>query len=153
MAATASVHKILANANLRMLDFDPNATVPTLVDLDTATSSEGLTIAGYASFVAGLFRSVGTGSVASFDIIADIDDDMATTPTVVVTHALGSAPDAVGDTIWLECNAEQIREVLPAATHVGVRIDLATSTDECVIFFGRFRPTYATSGLTADFIA
>lgn len=153
MAATASVHKVLGNCDLRLLDFDPNGTAPTLVDLDTATSGEGLTIAHFRSFVAGLFRSVGTGTVAEFAIIADTDDDMATTPTVVVTHAIGSAPDAVGDTIWLECDVEQIREVLSGATHVGVRIDLATATDECVVFFGRFEAMFPRRNLTADYIS
>lgn len=153
MAATASVNKLLSQCNLVMVDFDPDGTAATVVDLDKATGGEGLTIAGYTGFIAGLFRSVGTGTVAEFAIIADTDDDMATTPTVVVTHAIGSAPNAVGDTIWLECNAEQVREVLAAATHIGVRVDLATSTDECVVFFGRFNPVYAVSGLTADYIS
>lgn len=153
MAATATVHSVLANGNLRMVDFDPNGTAATLVDLDPASSSEGLPIATFRRFVAGLFRSVGTGTVAEFSIIADTDDDLATTPTVVVQHAIGSPPDAVGDTIWLECDAEQIQEVLPGATHVGVRIDLATATDECVVFFGRFDAYYPRRALTADYIA
>ena len=153
MAATYNSHKVFGNANLRMRDFDPDGTAATVVDLDPATGGEGLLIENFRHFVAGLFRSVGTGTVAEFSIIADTDDDMATTPTVVVQHALGSAPDAVGDTIWLECDVEQIREVLATATYVGVRIDLATATDECVVFFGRFEPAYPTRNLTADAIA
>jgi hypothetical protein len=153
MPATYTSHKIFGAADLRMLDFDPNGTAATVVDLDTATGGEGLLIENFCQFVAGLFRSVGTGTVAEFAIIADTDDDMATTPTVVVTHALGSAPDAVGDTIWLECDVEQIREVLTTATYVGVRIDLATATDECVVLFGRFAASYPHRALTADFIA
>lgn len=152
MAATYTTQGVIANATLRMLDFDPDATSPVLVDLDPATSGEGFAIANYRRFVVGLFRSVGTGTVAAFEIVADNDDDLAS-PTVVVSHAIGSAPDAVGDTIWLECDVEQIREVDPAATHVGVRIDLATATDECVVFFGAFEPTYPRKDLTADRIA
>ena len=152
MAATYTTQKIGANAHFVMTDFDPDGTAATLVDLDRATGGEGLPIETFRRFVAGLFRSVGTGTVAEFSIIADSDDDMATTPTVVVQHAIGSAPDAVGDTIWLECDVEQVHEVLAGATHVGVRVDLATATDECVVFFGRFEPYYPTRNLTSDFI-
>ncbi len=71
----------------------------------------------------------------------------------MVTHALGSAPDAVGDHIFLECDVEQVYEVLSTATHVGVRIDLATATDECVVLFIAGDPVYPVTGLTADYIA
>jgi len=153
MAATASVTHIKDNTSLVMVDFDPDATGATIVDLDKATGGEGVTIAGYRHFLAGLFRSVGTGSVTAFEIVADTDDDMATTPTIVVSHAIGSAPNAVGDTIWLECDAEQIHEVLAGATHVGVRVNLVTATDECVIFFGRFNAFNPRRALTADYIS
>lgn len=153
MPATYTTDKARGKAVRRLVDFDPDGTAPTLVDLDPATSSEGFPIAQYRHFLVGLFRSVGTGSVVEFSIIADTDDDMATSPTVVVTHAIGSAPNAVGDTIWLECDVEQIREVLAAATHVGVRIDLVTSTDECVIYFEASEPFYPRAGLTADYIS
>jgi len=153
MAATKDSNSLRANSHRVMTDFDPDATGGTIVDLDKATGGEGLPIENYRRFIAGLFRSVGTGSVTEFAIVADTDDDLATTPTVVVTHAIGSAPNAVGDTIWLECDAEDIKEVLAAATHVGVRINLVTATDECVVFFERADPYYPVRGLTADYIS
>jgi len=153
MVATKDSHSLRANAHRVMTDFDPDATGATIVDLDRATGGEGLPIENFRRFIAGLFRSVGTGSVTSFAIVADTDDDLATTPTVVVQHAIGSAPNAVGDTIWLECDAEDIKEVLAGATHVGVRVNLVTATDECVVYFERADPYYPVRGLTTDYIS
>lgn len=152
MAATYTTDKIFSNAKLVMADFDPDATAATIVDLDPATAAEGVPIENYRRFVAGLIHTVGTGSITEFAIIVGTDGDL-TGATVVVTHALGSDPNAVGDTIWLECDAEQCREVLATSTHIGVRIVLGTATDECIVFFGRFEPVYPTDGLTADYVS
>lgn len=152
MPATYTAQHLRSRADRRMVDFDPGTTDATIVDLDPTGSGEGLAIEEYQWFLAGLFRSVGTGTINEFAIIAGTDADL-TGATVVVTHALGSAPNAVGDYIWIETDAESIYEVLATATHVGVRVDQATAGDECVIFFERATPTYARRGLTADYIS
>jgi len=135
-----------------MVDFDPGATALTIVDLDTATANEGLAIEPFRNFAAGVIKTVGTGAITAFQIVVGTDGDLAGT-VIVVAHALGTAPDAVGDTIWLEVNAEDCREVLATATHVGVRLTLATATDECIVFFERANPFHPRDALTADAIA
>lgn len=152
MPATYTAHHELASRERRLLDFDPPTGNAELVTLDPASSGKCLPIALFHRFVAGLMRSVGTGGITSFKIIAATAAD-GTGNTAVVAHALGSAPDAVGDTVWLECDADQIKEVLPTATHVGVEIDLVTATDECVVSFERCEPTYTAGALTADYVA
>lgn len=151
MPATYTAEHLTSRSERRMVDFDPDSTSATIVDLVPGTSDECLPIAEFRRFIAGLFRSVGTGSVTSFAIFAATDADGGGA-TNVVTHAIGSAPDAVGDTIWLECDVEQVREVLSTATHVGVKIALVTSTDEGVVFFERAAPMFPRAGLTADYI-
>lgn len=152
MAATYDAHHLRATSERRMVDFDPNSAGLTLVDLDPRSNAECLEIAEFRRFLAGLFRSVGTGTVVEFQVIAATDAD-GTGATIVKEHALAVAPDLVGDTLWLEVDAAQIREVLPAATHVGVRVQLQTSTDECVVFFERAEPFYPRAELTADDIS
>lgn len=153
MAATYTAHKALARAARVMVDFDPDATTAVIADLDKSGSGECFALSdGYRRFVAGLFRSVGTGSVTSFEIIAATDADGGGA-VAVAAHAIGSAPNAVGDTIWLECDIDQVKEVLATATHIGVRVALVTSTDECVISFERSEPTFVRAGLTADYIS
>lgn len=153
MAATYTAHKELARSSRVMVDFDPDADTAVIADLDKSGSGELFAISdGYRRFVAGLIRSVGTGNVDGFQIIAATDAD-GTGATVVVEHAFTSEANAVGDTVWLECDIDQVKEVLAAATHVGVRAELATSTDECIIFFERSEPTFVRAGLTADYIS
>lgn len=153
MPATYSAEHLASRAERRMLDYDIDNAL-NVVDLGQpqGAGNKCLPIANFRRFMAGLFRSVGTGSVTKFEIIAATAAD-GTGATIVVQHAIPSAPDAVGDTIWLECDADQIKEVLAGATHVGVRVQLATTTDEAVIFFQRAEPYYPRTGLTADFIS
>lgn len=152
MPATYSASHLKDRSIRRLLDFDPDATTATLVTLDPANSDECLAIATNRRFLFGIMRSVGTGTISSASIVAATAAD-GTGATAVVSHALGSAPNAVGDTIWLECDVEQIHEVLAGATHVGLQIALATATDECVVFVELAEPTYVTPGLTADYIS
>ena len=154
MPATYTANKALFRSRRRMLDYDIDAAL-NLVDLGMpqGAGNKCLLIAPSRRFLAGLFRSVSApASVDAFQIVA-ATDAAGTGATVVVQHALGSAPDAVGDTIWLEADAEQCREVLAAATHVGVRVDLANAADECVIYFEEMEPFYVGNAPTADFIS
>lgn len=153
MAAQTSVEVLNSLSELRMVDYDIDDAL-NVADLGQpqGAGNKCLALQGYRRFRAGLFRSVGTGSVTKFQIIAATAAD-GTGATIVKDHAIGSAPDAVGDTIWLECTDEQVKEVLSTATYVGVRVHLATATDEAVVFFERSNPVHPRTGLTADYIA
>lgn len=153
MPANYTAEHLRSRADRRMVDFDPGSADPVIVDLDPTTSGELLPISdGYQHFLAGVFHSVGTGNIDEFSLIAATDAD-GTGATVIQTHAFTSEANAVGDYVWLECDVEQIREVLATATHIGVRVELATGTDECVVYFERSGPLHAYSGLTADYIS
>ncbi len=152
MVATYTAEHLKSRSERRMVDYDIDAAL-NIVDLGQpqGAGNKCLPIANFRRFIAGVFRSVGTGTVDAFHIIAATAAD-GTGATIVCSHALGSAPDAVGDTIWLECDVEQVHEVLAGATHVGVKLDLATATDECVVSFERAEPLWPVAGLTADYI-
>jgi hypothetical protein len=150
MASPQARDKFLANQAMQMYDFDPDGTDP----VDVAW----VDMQNYRTFVVGLFRSVGTGSVAAFKILANPNSDGSGTDVEVKAHALGSAPDAVGDQIWLECSAEEIMQEANDAgvancRYVSASIDLATGTDECVVLYIRAHPRFAYDNLTADVIA
>lgn len=152
MAATTTADKLGSRSERRMVDFDPNVDTAAIVDLDPTTAGELLPLAHFRRFMAGYFKSVGTGNADAFEIIAATDVE-GTGATVVVACAAPTSNNAVGDTQWLECTIEQVREVLATATHIGVRIELATATDEGVVFFERAEPEFPRAGLTADYIA
>lgn len=154
MPATYDTYKARFRSRRRLIDYDIDGAL-NVVDLGMPQGAglKCVPLAPHRRFVAGLFRSVSApASVDAFQIIAATAAD-GTGATIVVAHAIGSAPDAVGDTIWLECDSEQVREVLATATFVGVRVDLANAADECVIFFEEIEPFYVGKLPTADFIS
>jgi hypothetical protein len=152
MAYTAN--KLKARSDRRMVDFDPDSGSETIVTLNPAASEKCLALApGFNAFLAGLVHTVGTGSITGFKIFVSEDAAGTVNATVVASHALGSDPNAVGDTLWLEVLAEQVKAALATAAYIGVKITLGTSTDECIVFFERAMPRHAYDGLTADYVS
>jgi len=144
-----ATNRFLANHAMKLYDFDPDSTDP--VDVGWVP------FAAFFGFVATFFRTVGTGALDKFRILANTKEDGSGTDVVVKAHALGSQPDAVGDQVHLEVTAE---EVLQACTDAGVvpkgvsaQIEFATATDEGVVNYVRWGPRFAKDGLTADIVA
>lgn len=150
MASPQASDKALARAARTMYDFDPDGT--------SAVDVAWVDMQNYRRLVVGLFRSVGTGSVTSFKILANAQSNGGGTDVEIKAHAIGSAPNAVGDYIWLECSAEEIAQEAADAGIEGVRyvsanIALVTNTDECVVYYERCDPRFAYDNLTADYIS
>lgn len=152
MPATYTAHHLLATAERRLLDFDPDTGNDAYVTLDPANSAVGLPIANFRRFLVGISQTVGTGGITAFSIGGATAAD-GTGYTAAASHALGSNPDAVSDHVWLEVNASQIREVLSTATHVVVLVNAVTSTDEFKVYFERAEPLFPHAGLTADYVS
>lgn len=153
MAYTAN--RYLSKTERRLVDFDPDGTSETIVTLNPAASEKLLSfgaLGGLRAVVAGLMHSVGTGTISTFKIFVADDAAGTVNAATVVAHALGSDPNAVGDHVWLEASAEQLRAASATAAYVGVKITLATGTDECVVFFERVAKQ-AYDALTAGYVS
>ena len=87
-------NRFLANHALRQYDFDPNGVDP--VDVAWVPFRD------FFGLVVTFFRTIGTGAVDGFKILANTKDDGSGTDVVVKAHALAAQPDAVGDQIHLE---------------------------------------------------
>lgn len=148
-----TANKLKAHALRRLVDFDPDGTSAVVADLEPGSSAKGFALADYRfiDILVGLMRSVGTGAVTLLEVITADAADMTGNVTAIATLA-GATADAVGDTIWLEVSGEQIKAARAATNlYVGVRVTLATGTDECVVYFeGHGRKA---DGLTAAYIA
>lgn len=157
MPATYSAQHFFSRLQWITVEFDVTTTDATVVDLGTpqAGTDKLLSISangGLQRLAVKLFKTVGTGNTDGFEIIAATNAAGTGSPTVVKAHAAPTGQNAVGDYMVLECDAEQIREVLATATHVGVRIEPATNTDEFVIsVIAEYAQKYPA--LTADFIS
>jgi hypothetical protein len=115
----------------------------------------------YETFMAIFVRSVGTGALDTFSLIANYVTDTGTDVTIK-THAVGSEPNAQADMIFLECDASEIHAAVvggistlanqQAAKYVSAECEFDVSTDEGVVIYilGAKRPAAA---LTADVVA
>ena len=156
MVATYTAHKLQSQMEIRTVIWQPaDAATAQLVDLGQPQGAGNLClpIATFRRFFAQITTALltGTGPTA-FSIYAATAAD-GTGGVAVVTHALGSLPNAEGDSVVLECDVEQIREVLSTATHVGVWLDCNNNDDEVAVTFIRDEPEFPRAGLTADYTA
>ena len=144
-----ATNRFLANHAVKLYDFDPDGVNPVDVAWVPFLSFFGL--------VVGFFRTIGTGAVDGFKILANTKADGSGTDVAVKAHALSAQPDAVGDQVWLEVTAEEVRQacndagLVPAA--VSANVEFATATDEGVVVYIRTDARFAKDGLTADVVA
>ena len=145
------INHLRAISDRRLVHVAPGATTPTLATLDPATGAKCLSVDMFRRFLAGLLLTDDAGAVQAFEIIAATAAD-GTGATKVAEHPLSASPDATGDFVWLETLTEHVRYVLPGATHVGVRVQLADAGAECALYFERAEPFYEGAEPTEDYI-
>lgn len=147
MANTINANVLSTKLAVTQYDFDPDAT--------------SLTDIGWVDFrdiqkmLISFFRTVGTSAVV-FKIIANTASDGSGSEAVIKTISPAAAPDAVGDYVFGEIHAEEVRqkgeEDGKAYRYVSANISVATGTDEGVVTYiaeGRF----CRDGLTSDVVA
>jgi hypothetical protein len=145
----ADIQKLGANLKVKSFDFDPDATSATDIGWEDMRDFDCLLV----SFV----RTIGTSNV-TLKVLANADSAGGGTDVTVSTKTVSAQPDAVGDQIFLEINAQEVTEAARAAGIEGVRyvsanMSFATATDEGVvtyIFGASHRPQ---KDLTADIVA
>jgi hypothetical protein len=156
MVATYTAHHLAARRLTRFVIWQPaDAATAQIVDLGQPQGASLLMvpIAKFRRFYARICTSllVGTGPTA-FSICAATSAAGAGVQ-LVVTHALGSLPDAEGDTVRLECDVDQIHEVLSTATHVGVWLDCNHNDDETAVYFECAEPASEYADLDAEYVS
>jgi hypothetical protein len=148
-ASVQATNRFRANHAMKLYDFDPDSVNP--VDVAWVPMSE------FLGLLVGFFRTIGTGAVDGFKILANTAANGSGTDVDVKVKTISAQPDAVGDQIWLEVTAEEVRQacqdagVVPAA--VSANVEFATATDEGVVVYVRWGPRFAKDDLTADIVA
>jgi len=154
MAATYTAESLSARQFCRMVEFDPYTGDATFVTLNPAASEDCLALAdngGPRRYFFGIMDTVGTGGITSATVYACTA--AAGTGATEVDSITPTTCDAVGDHVFIEVNVEQIHEVLATATHVGLKIDLVTSTDELAVVVIGTDGLNKYAGLTSDYIS
>ena len=149
VSAVASVN-IFSKFKILAYDFDP--------DESAATDIGWLDMRDYKSIAAIFVRSVGTGNLDAFNLIANYVNDTGTDVTVKV-HAVGSEPNAQVDMLVLECDESEIAQLQSNVTtgtnllrYISAECEFATSTDEGVVIYIA-ESNVPQSALTADVVA
>ena len=91
--------------------------------------------------------------VTAFKILANDESDGSGSDVEIKAHAVGTAPDAAGDTLMLECTAEEVRAAGEGYQYISANITAANAADNivCTVILGDAR--FASDGLTGDTIA
>lgn len=150
MASSVSTDKLFTTHAIASYDFDPDSTA--------ATDVAWVDLRDYSNFAVIVMSSALTGNgPAAFSILANPNSDGSGTDVTVKTHAVGSAPDAVGDYLVLECTAEEIAELASdnssALRYVSANIAMANAADEAVVTYIRTGARFQHDGMTADYIS
>ena len=150
MVSPVAVSHLLSTLQQTLYDFDP--------DVDTPVDVAWVDMRDFSHILVGFMRTVGTGALDTFQIIANNAADGSGTDVVIVVHAVASEPDAVGDQLWLECSEQQIAQEGEDAgigdlRYVSANIEFATLGDEGVVSYARKASRFARLGLTVDIVA
>lgn len=147
MAQTVHPTHFRDTHSVELLDFDP--------DSADAVNVAWRDMREYGRFVAGFMRTIGTGALDMFTIVAASNNTGANL-TTILSKTISSQPDAVGDYVFLEITADQIAHEDTSGVglrYVSARLEFATSTDEGVVLYIRGDAQRARANLTADAIA
>ncbi len=145
-----SSEKLSSNIAVFAYDFDPDET--------DATDITWKDMRDFGTFMAVFFRSVGTGDLDTFEILANAASDGSGTDITIKTHALTDQPNAVGDYTFLECTAAELQQAnVSTATgtlrYVSASCEVATTTDEGVVVYIFGDPRWHYRGLTTEYIS
>ena len=152
MAYTAEV--LRSKLFVRSVEFDPDSGAATAVTLNPADSATYLSLTANGSPKRYLFSirvAVGTGGITS--VVVNAATSVTGGGAVAVATITPTTADAVNDNVFVEVDADQIRTALAGATHIGLVIDLVTSTDELAVTVIGADGQHQYDELTADYIA
>lgn len=139
---------------VRVVEFDPDSGSATAVTLNPADSETYLSLTANGKpkrYLFGMMVTVGTGGITTATVNAATAADG--TGATQVAQITPTTADAVGDYVWVEVDADQIRNALAGATHVGLVIDLVTATDELAVVVIGADGQHQYDELTADYIS
>ena len=125
-------------------------------DAATATNAHDIgwvDMKDYDRILVTAFASALTGvGVTAFSIIGNTDASGGGSDVTIVSHAVGSAPDAVGDYLVLECSKDDIVAAGETLRYVSANITMANAADENVVTYIQEAKTAKASN-TADVVA
>lgn len=157
MATAVTSQKFASNNAVLSYDHDPGATTAIITSPDGGTTKRVVAMTNYEVFAVGAMTSVSASSSGITKVeIVGCTDSSGSNPTVVVDSGTVAA-DAVGDFVYVECTAAQVKEVGDAAsltlTHVAARLTCSNAGDEAVVTYIRHMPRFPQLNLSTNVIS
>lgn len=119
----------------------------------TAKDIKWVDMRDYSSILVTATAAALTGvGVTVFKILANSASDGSGSDVEIKAHAVGSAPDAAGDYLVLECSAEEIVGAGSNLRYVSANVTAANAADNIVVTYVR-KAEHCQSGLTADYVS
>lgn len=145
MAQTSS--KFVDENKVVIFDFDPDSADPVDVGWEDFRDYEYLTVI--------IIRTIGTGALDGFRLLGNSASDGSDTDVVLKTHAVGSEPNLIPDSLVLTVSASEMAQEGEDGSQSDLRfvsasLELATSTDEFIVEYIFSNAHHPTLGLTAD---
>jgi len=152
MASAQASDKFLCNNKCYAYYIDP-------ADLTVATDVAWVDMSAYGEFTVICMTTVlGSTGITALSIVANVDaTGTPGTDRIIKTHAVGSLPNAIGDFLVLSCTAEEIAQIgkdnSEDLRYVTAIVTGAHADATAAVVYIRSKPTFASDGLTADYVS
>lgn len=162
-SSDVEVRKFRANNDICMAIHDPDATTAVAIT-DPRTASLWFDMKDFQGFALSLLRTVGTGSLSALIFQASKVAAGTSPQTIKTIDLTGIDPDAVGDFINVEIDAQDITQAiadlgllgqsnLNEYRYIAPVLTIDTLTDEMVATCIRTRPDYPSEDLSPNDLA
>lgn len=165
MASAVTTQVEFANRQVTLIRNNSGQTTATVLTNDGNATHKWYDMSGYEAISFDVLNvTSGSSSGPTLLEIVCADDTSGTNTTVVVSHTVVSAANssngsqAIGDQMFVECLASQIREVVAAAGGTGgryasLRITTGNAGDVAAVTVNRWMPKAPQQNLTVDVVA
>ncbi len=136
--ASANASQTMASRRIvRMWDHDPGATTAQIVTPDGGTVKRVEDMSLFSRFGLGVMATViaggGTGVTLVEICASDAADGTGNVTVIKATAAI--VADAQGDWVWLECMAEEVRQLSQTNRYIFGRITCNNAGDEAAVIY------------------
>jgi len=125
-----------------------------VADHTTAADAGWVDAQNFRKFAVATCASALTGvGVTALVLQGNTASDGSGTDVTLATHAVGTAPDAVGDMLYLEADLDDAAVGTDGIRYVNALVTAANAADDTVVTYILSEAKYPAAGLSADVIA
>jgi len=157
MASPQSVNKMLSNyKQVEVVDASDRTTAAVIPVTEANVVGTWFDMRDYSNVMVKCILHTRADNIEEFSIVADSDSDGGGGNVTIVEHSDPTDADAAGDSVVLECSAEQIvqegSDNSEYLRYISAKVKTGNASDRVTIVITGI-PKHAQDGLTADYSA